>query len=269
MTSDPKGAGDFYTGLIDWGTRSWDDGDQNHTLWTNRDTPFGGVVELSEEARAAGAPAHWLAYVAVEDIRGTIARAGELGASVLHGPNDIPGVGSWAVLTDPQGALFSIYQSAGEPPAEAGAPEIGGFSWHELATSDSRGAFTFYNELFGWKPGEAMDMGEAGIYQLYGTGGEPLGGMFDKPNEMPGPPMWLYYVKVGDVNQVVKKVAELGGQVINGPMEVPGGDLIAQCLDPQGALFAIHSSSAGLIGRFEILNRGWCAFVRQFSGRTP
>ncbi|MCJ7753754.1 MAG: hypothetical protein MUP13_04255, partial [Thermoanaerobaculales bacterium] len=100
------------------------------------------------------------------------------------------------------------------------------------------------SDLFGWKPAEAMDMGEAGIYQLYGGGDAPLGGMFNKPNEMPGPPMWLYYVKVGDVNEVVKKVAELGGQVINGPMEVPGGDLIVQCLDPQGALFAIHSSSS-------------------------
>ncbi len=244
MTSDPKGAGDFYTGLIDWGTRSWDDGGENHTLWTNRDTPFGGVVELTEEARAAGAPAHWLAYVAVEDIRATIARAGELGGSVLHGPTDISSVGIWAVLTDPQGALFSIYQSAGELPAEAGDPEIGGFSWHELATSDSKSALSFYSDLFGWKSGEAMDMGEAGTYQLYGAGGDPLGGMFDKPNGMPGPPMWLYYVKVRDVNEAVKKVAELGGQVINGPMEVPGGDLIAQCLDPQGALFAIHSSAA-------------------------
>ncbi len=245
MTDDPGGAADFYTRLIGWKTRTWDDGGQKHTLWTNGDTPFGGVIELSEEARAAAAPSQWLAYVAVPDIKATVSRTVELGGSVLHGPTDIPGVGTWAVLTDPQGAVFSVYQSAGEPPAEAGEPGIGGFSWHELATSDSKGAFSFYSDLFGWKPGEAMDMGEAGIYQLYGGGGAPLGGMFNKPNEMPGPPMWLYYVKVGDVNEVVKKVEEIGGQVINGPMEVPGGDLIAQCLDPQGALFALHSSAAG------------------------
>ncbi len=245
MTNDPVGAADFYTRLIGWGTRSWNDGGQQHTLWTNGDTPFGGVIELSEEARAAAAPPHWLAYVAVPDIRAAVSRTGELGGSVLHGPTDIPGVGAWAVLTDPQGALFSIYQSAGGPPAGAGAPGIGGFSWHELATSDYKGAFSFYSDLFGWQPGEAMDMGEAGFYQLYGGGGAPLGGMFNKPNEMPGPPMWLYYVKVGDVNEAVKKVAGLGGRVINGPMEVAGGDLIAQCLDPQGALFALHSSAAG------------------------
>jgi predicted enzyme related to lactoylglutathione lyase len=244
MSSDPAGAQDFYTKLIGWGTKPWEGGDQPYTLWTNRETPVGGVVELPEEARAAGAPPHWLAYVAVEDIRATAARAEKLGGSVLHGPTDIPDVGSWAVLTDPQGALFAVYQSAQEQPGEAAEPEVGCFSWHELATTDYKGAFSFYSELFGWKPGEAMDMGEAGIYQLYGGGGAPLGGMFNKPNEMPGPPMWLYYVKVADVNEAVSKVAELGGRVVNGPMEVPGGDLIAQCFDPQGALFALHSSSS-------------------------
>ena len=86
-------------------------------------------------------------------------------------------------------------------------------------------------------------MGPGGIYQIYGQSGAPLGGMFNKPAEMPGPPMWLYYVSVENVNDAVEKVAELGGQVLNGPMEVPGGDLIAQCVDPQGALFALHSKS--------------------------
>jgi predicted enzyme related to lactoylglutathione lyase len=88
-----------------------------------------------------------------------------------------------------------------------------------------------------------MDMGPGGIYQIYGQGGAPLGGMFNKPDEMPGPPMWLYYVSVDDVNIAVERVVELGGQVLNGPMEVPDGDLIAQCVDPQGALFALHSKS--------------------------
>ena len=83
-------------------------------------------------------------------------------------------------------------------------------------------------------------MGEAGIYQLYGLGGPPMGGMFNKFDEMPGPPMWLFYISVDDVTAAVEKVKELGGQVVNGPIEVPGGDFIAQCLDPQGALFAVQ-----------------------------
>ncbi len=121
---------------------------------------------------------------------------------------------------------------------------MGQFSWHELATSDYKKTLSFYSDLFAWTPQDAMDMGEAGIYQLYGLGGAPMGGMFNKPDEMPDLPMWLLYISVDDVIAAVGKVKELGGQVVNGPMEVPGGDLIAQCLDPQGALFALHSTAS-------------------------
>jgi hypothetical protein len=242
MTSDPKAAQDFYGRLIGWGTQKFEGGDQPYTMWTNKETPLGGVMELPEEARAADAPPHWMAYVSVDNIEQAVAKVKEAGGSVLHQATEIPGAGSFAILADPQGAAFAIYTSANQENQDsADEAQIGRFSWNELATSDYKGAFSFYSDLFGWEPQEAMDMGPGGIYQVYGQGGAPLGGMFNKPDEMPGPPMWLYYVLVEDVNAAVQKVAELGGQVLNGPMEVPGGDLIAQCVDPQGALFALHS----------------------------
>ena len=123
-------------------------------------------------------------------------------------------------------------------------PEVGGFSWHELVTTDHEAAFAFYSEVFGWEKTEAMDMGEMGIYQMYGppTGDAfSYGGMYNKPAEMPAPPHWLYYIMVPDIHAATAKVAELGGQILNGPMEVPDGDMIAQCLDPQGAVFALHA----------------------------
>jgi predicted enzyme related to lactoylglutathione lyase len=242
MTSDPKAAEDFYGQLIGWGTQEWEGGDQPYKMWTNKDTPLGGVMEIPEEARAAGAPPHWMAYVSVDDVAATVSKVKEAGGSVLKDTTDIPDAGSFAVLADPQGAAFAIYSSASEGEETASEEQqVGRFSWNELATSDYKGALQFYSGLFGWSPQEAMDMGEGNIYQIYGRGGPPLGGMFNKPDEMPGPPMWLYYISVDDVNASVEKVKELGGEVVNGPMEVPDGDLIAQCLDPQGALFAIHS----------------------------
>ena len=244
VTDDPNGAQDFYRRLLGWGTQEWEGGDQPYTMWTNEETPLGGVMELPDEAKAAGAPPHWMAYVSVDDVKQTVAKVEEAGGSVLHEATEIPGAGSFAVLTDPQGAAFAIYAPANEESQEsAGEGQVGRFSWNELATSDYKGAFSFYSDLFGWEPQEAMDMGPGGIYQIYGRGGAPLGGMFNKPDEMAGPPMWLYYVSVEDVNDSVKKVAELGGQVLNGPMEVPGGDVIAQCVDPQGALFALHGKA--------------------------
>jgi predicted enzyme related to lactoylglutathione lyase len=244
MTGDPEAARDFYTQLVGWGTQEWEGGDQPYTMWTNRGAPLGGVMEMPDEVRKAGAPPHWMAYVEVEDVKDAAAKVEEAGGSVLHGATDIPNAGSFAVLADPQGAAFAVYHAASQDAQnQPDQPQVGQFSWNELATSDYKKAFSFYSDLFGWEPKEAMDMGEAGIYQIYGRGESNFGGMFNKPDEMPGPPMWLYYIKVEDVNVSVKKVEELGGHVINGPMEVPGGDLIAQCVDPQGALFAIHSTS--------------------------
>jgi predicted enzyme related to lactoylglutathione lyase len=245
MTSDPEAAKDFYSELIGWGNRPWEDSDQPYTMWTNGETPLGGVMEMPEEARAAGAPPHWLSYVQVADAMAVAARAAELGGSTLHPATEIPGSGAFAILADPQGAIFAIYSSAGESQGPGEQPASGRFSWHELATSDYKAALQFYNELFGWKAHEAMDMGDGAVYQLYGHGEAPFGGMFTKPDEMPGPPMWLYYITVDDIDAAVAQVPELGGQVINGPMEVPGGDKIAQCLDPQGALFAVHWTSGG------------------------
>ena len=215
-----------------------------YTMWMNGETPIGGVMELPEEAREQGARPHWLAYVAVEDVDASAKKAGELGATVLVGPRDIPDVGRFAVLRDPQGAVIAIYRSAQDASSEA-EPNVGQFSWHELATTDHEAAFDFYSQLFGWNKTEAMDMGEMGTYQMYGTGDRTLGGMFNKPGEMPGPPAWLYYTLVEDIDETVEKVRQNGGQVVNGPMEVPGGDMIAQCIDPQGAMFAIHARSGG------------------------
>ena len=120
------------------------------------------------EAKEAGAPPHWLTYISTDDVDATAAKASELGGRVMHPATDIPGAGRFAVLADPQGAVFAIYASAAESAGdEECAPQVGEFSWHELATTDHAAALDFYAELFGWERAESMDMGEAGIYQMY------------------------------------------------------------------------------------------------------
>lgn len=156
---------------------------------------------------------------------------------------DIQTVGRIAVLLDPQGAALAVYTPEGDAPGHDGVPAVGEFSWHELATTDYAAAFDFYSALFGWHKTEEADMGPGGTYLMYGrVPGQSIGGMFNKPADQPGPPAyWLYYVTVPDVHAKIDQVKQLGGQVLNGPMEVPGGDIVAQCTDPQGAAFAIHS----------------------------
>lgn len=120
---------------------------------------------------------------------------------------------------------------------------MGDVAWVELATTDHEAAWSFYSSLFGWRKTEAMDMGEGWMYQLFGLG-DTMGGMFDKPADQPGPPAWLFYLHVDDVDAAVGQAKELGATLLSGPMEVPGGDRVAQLVDPQGAVFALHSTGS-------------------------
>ena len=138
-----------------------------HGVGERRDH-IGGVMQLTDEAKKAGAPPHWLAYVSVPSVDETLQQAEGLGAKKLMGPMDIPTVGRFAVIQDPQGAVLAIYTAAGDAPDHDGEPAIGEFSWHELSTLDYAAAFDFYSALFGWVKIEAMDMGPGGIYQMYG-----------------------------------------------------------------------------------------------------
>ncbi len=244
LTTDPDAAQSFYTNVIGWGTAPFEideaPSDQPYTMWMNRETPVGGVMSLPQDAKKSGAPSHWLAYIGTPDVDATAAKAQKLGATVHH-QMEMPTVGRFAIIGDPQGAVFAAYTPAEPPPDQKGPPGVGEFSWNELATSDYRAAFDFYHKLFGWDKTEKMDMGPAGVYQMYGRHGETLGGMFNQTDDMPGPPCWLYYTRVDDVAAATERVKQSGGQILNGPMEVPGGDMIVQCMDPQGAAFALHA----------------------------
>jgi hypothetical protein len=244
MTTDPEAAEGFYTRVVGWGTQPFPGLETRYTLWTAHDQPVGGLMELPAEAKAGGAPPSWMLYVAVTDADATIEMAKTHGARLEVGPRDIPGEGRFAVLSDPQGAVFAILQPS-DPgrygPETVPAPlEI---SWRELATTDREAATDFYSALFGWERQNASDMGEpVGLYQEFGRPGLPLGGIYRKPDDMPFPPHWLLYAKVPDIEASLEAATAGGGKVLVGPMEIPGGDRIAQILDPQGAAFALHQA---------------------------
>jgi len=240
MTTDPEAASGFYGRVVGWKSEAWGQ-DSSYTLFTAKSGAVAGYMTLPEEAKAMGAPPHWLSYIGTPDVDQTASEAERLGGRVLRAPDDIPGTGRFAVLQDPYGALFGIYASA----TESGVPDmpsLGEFSWHELATDDVDAVFEFYRELFGWLKTTAMDMGpELGVYQMFGRGGAPLGGIYRRPPSMPAPSHWMPYALVPDSKRAAETIRGLGGQIINGPMEVPGGDWIAMGIDPQGVAFAVHS----------------------------
>jgi hypothetical protein len=244
MTSDPGKAQDFYKKTAGWGTENWDPGNMDYTMWTANGKPMGGVMPLPD---GAPIPPHWIAYIAVPDIDATAQQVVSLGGRVVSPPQEIPNVGRFAVLADPQGATFSAFTPRPQPdgsPATDDLPPIGEFSWHELAADDYRQAWTFYEAVFGWDKMAEHDMGPMGVYLIFGRNGHQLGGMFTKSPEMPMPANWLQYIRVDNADRVADAVKANGGTVMNGPMDVPGGDRIAQCMDPQGAAFAIHSTKS-------------------------
>jgi predicted enzyme related to lactoylglutathione lyase len=239
LTSDPKAAAAFYGKIVGWAPQAWDK-DPSYTLLTMGGRPVAGAMVLPEAAKAMGAPPHWFSHIGTSNVDVTARQAIELGGRVLKPAADVPGEGRFAVLQDPQGAVFGAYTPK-QAPAGDTKPGLGEFSWHELMTTDWPSAFTFYQTLFGWEKTEAMDMGPGGTYQMFGWKGNTLGGMMNKPTGMPGPPFWLPYAIVSDAKSVAETVKKLGGKVVNGPMEVPGGDWIVQGMDLQGVMFAVHS----------------------------
>lgn len=245
MTTDPTAAEAFYARVVGWSAEPFPGSSLGYTIWKAGEKRVGGLMQLPADAKAAGAPPHWMIYVGVRDTDTTVAHARWLGAALKVPPTDIPSVGRFAVLADPQGAVFAILQPSGpEPSGPDEAPALREISWRELATSDLAAAMSFYAALFGWEMLKPNDMGPLGVYQEYGRFGRSLGGMYKKPADMPFPPHWLVYAKVPDIQAAVAAAGAQGGKVLNGPMEVPGGDLIAQVLDPQGAAFALHQAKA-------------------------
>ncbi len=239
MTIDPKAAETFYRAVVGWGGQDSGMPGMAYTLLTVDGVPAAGLMEMPERVRSSGAPpSFWTGYVYVDDVDASAAQAVSDGAAVHHPPDDIPGVGRFAVISDPQGAAVSLFKSTmtGGPSFAPGTP--GSIGWHELYAGDRETAFAFYAKLFGWTKAEHFDMGPLGIYQLFAAGGEAIGGMMTRPPQVPAP-CWLYYFNVEAIDAAVARVEAGGGRILNGPFQVPGGSFIVQCVDPQGGPFCL------------------------------
>ena len=237
VTPDANAAHAFYGKAIGWKPQPWEE-DASYVMFAAQRGPIGATVAGN------GSAPHWLPYIGTADIDATIELARKKGGSVVKDVNTLSSGSRHALLQDPYGVQFGVYESA-EEYGKITPPKPGEHSWHELMSAGYPAVFDFYAGLFGWQKMDELDMGPMGTYLVYGLDDVPFGGMM---KTMEGGPSsaWLSYVHVKDVNQTVKKVKSAGGQIINGPMEVPGGDWIVQAVDPQGAMFAVHALAANM-----------------------
>ena len=239
MTSDAEAAEVFYRKVVGWNAQDSGQAGMNYTLLLAGNVPTAGLMALPKEACDAGAKPGWTGYVGVDDVDAYVGRVTRAGGVVHVPPTDIPKVGRFAMVADPQGAVFCLFKGLSEMQQSEPDPNKPGLiGWHELMAVDGGKAFDFYASLFGWTKTEAIDMGAMGRYQLFAAGGPAIGGMMTKMAKMPVP-FWNYYFQVESVGAALERLKTAGGNVINGPMEVPGGSWIVQAFDPQGAMFSL------------------------------
>ncbi|HEY8078034.1 MAG TPA: VOC family protein [Labilithrix sp.] len=238
LTKDVKGSIAFYTEVVGWKTQPFDDSG-NYTMWVSSQGPIGGVMTLPEQAAKMGVPPHWMGHVQVASVDETASQVKKLGGKVHKDPEDIPNVGRFAVIADPQGASLSVFTPK-QPMTLHDMTKPGEMCWNELLTTDAKAGLEFYTKVFGWKVLQEMDMGPMGTYRIFGVGEQRVGGAMTVPKGAPMPTAWLYYVDVGDLDGAIARATTRGAKVMNGPMDIPEGARIAQLTDPLGAAFALH-----------------------------
>src|SRR5215212_3283181 len=182
MTTDPAAAEKFYKNVIGWTSAPFGGAPEPYTIFQRSGEV--GVAGLMKLPDGMNAPPFWAMYVGTPDFDASVAQIKRLGGSELSELIDIPTVGRMQMMKDPQGAAFYIIQPEPRDNPPDREPENGEASWIELMTTDAPAAMTFYEDLFGWRPTDAMDMGPMGTYQMFNRGDRMIGGMMNKPREM-------------------------------------------------------------------------------------
>ncbi len=237
LTSDPSAAADFYGAVFGWAATPFDGGNHEYHVLSIEGEGIGGLMKVDPSMGCGDGKAAWFGYIGVDDVDKSAAAIVKAGGAQHVPPTDIPNVGRFAMMADPQGVKFYVMRGAVEGTSAAFKTMAPGHcNWNELTTSDQIAALQFYSDQFGWQKGDAMSMGEVGDYQFIVQGPDVIGAIM---NAMPGSPAltWTFYFGVNDIDAAAKTVHDKGGVVHYGPTEVPGGSFIIVASDPSGAMF--------------------------------
>jgi uncharacterized protein len=237
-TSDAVGAKTFYTALFGWGVHDTPAGpDGVYTMFTLDGKELGAAHELMPQQKANGVPPHWLPYIAVANADESVAKAQTLGATVLMGAFDVMDVGRMAILQDPAGAVFTVWQAKNHIGARV-VDQAGTLVWTELMSSKADAVRDFYTKLLGWGV-QLHDMGPM-KYTVFMRGETPAGGMMQITPDMGNVPShWLSYFGVTDPDATAAKATQLGGTLLIPPADIPNVGRFSVIKDPQGAAFGI------------------------------
>ncbi|WP_225408624.1 VOC family protein [Stigmatella hybrida] len=240
LTTDLGAAARFYGAVLGWRTRSMDGSEKGYRLFGTGETDVAGSMEIPVSQSPTGMRPMWLGYVAVDDVDAAVARIVAAGGAKHLPPADVPGVGRFSMVGDPQGALFYVMRGAVEGGTSTSfhPSKAGHCQWNELAAKEPAAALSFYGSHFGWEKGDAMPMGELGDYQFLQHHGQTFGALMRQPTEAL-PPRWMFYFGVEDIDAATATATREGAKLLDGPSEVPGDIFTSIVEDPQGATFGL------------------------------
>jgi uncharacterized protein len=237
MTPDLKSATAFYGDVVGW--RIADSGmpGMSYSILNAGDVMVGGLMQRPPEM-GESAPG-WQGHIYSPDVDNDAQRVAKAGGRVHRPPTDIPGIGRFAVVADPGGAAFILFQpNTSQSPTKVPKDTPGHIGWRDLRAGDGDKAWDFYSALFGWEKSEALPVPGGGTYQMFTTGDPDMaGGMM---TAQPGTrPHWLYFFNVEAIDAAAARIRKNGGTVTMEPMEVPGGQWIIEAKDGQGQAFGL------------------------------
>lgn len=251
LTPDQDATRSFYGKVVGWTidkTAANEANGMDYRMINSANGPIAGSMTLTEDMQSGGMHPCWLGYVTVDNVDEVVEATKVAGGKVHMEPHELDGVGRFAFIADPSGAL--IYVMKPVPPADnpeatsnsfaATEPMVGHCAWNELASSDPEAALNFYHDLFGWEKDGEMDMGPMGKYEFL-RHGPLIGAVMPKTVEIPVS-AWAFYFRVPDIDAAVETIKEQGGRISQPPIQNPGGDYSMTAIDPHGARFALVGS---------------------------
>jgi hypothetical protein len=236
-TPDVAAAKKFYRGIFGWEAEDYPmgPGGEKYSIMRVEGKDACALYPMDAEQKERKATPAWLPYIAVKNVTRSATKAKAAGGTVCLGPMDVMDKGRMAIVQDPAGAAFAIWQAGKHPGAKLkGVP--GTVMWHDLNTPNVESAGKFYAKVFGWKV-ETKDF-SGNAYHMLTSEGEGFGGIWPQSTSQL-PPSWVTYWLVASCAKTLAKAKRLGGSVAMDTITVPETCRFAVLKDPQGAAFAI------------------------------
>lgn len=238
ITDDVEAVKRFYGGLFGWEFEA--DGSENdpYVEVYHHGRPIAGIVYM-EPVEQEHDISQWVSWMSVADVDEAVALVERAGGQVHRSPRNLPPRGRYAIVSDPQGALFAVLRSdSGDPPDTREVTEFG-WLWTELWTRDKDAAIRFYRRLAGFET-ETADAGVNRPYTVLIRDEHARAGVGELDPTSEFRPNWLPYIEVDDPVAVVARVEGLGGKVWMAPDPDVRGATVGVIQDPSGAVLAIQ-----------------------------